>query len=60
MRAVNHGVRNGLRRNCFQRARDMALRILHRQIEMDLLVHIVEERERGGKNEDVNGGEQAQ
>ena len=37
----------------------MALGILHGQIEVDLLVNVVKEREGGRKNKNVGGGQQA-
>jgi hypothetical protein len=38
----------------------MALRVFDGQVEMNRFVHVVEKRERGGKNEDMNGCETTQ
>jgi hypothetical protein len=58
-RAEQRRVGHGLGRNGFQRTREAALRIFDRQVEMDLLIHVVEKGKGGGKNKDMDRGQQA-
>ena len=59
-RTVNHDERQrlGIRRR--ERARNFCLRIIHDEVEVHLLIYVAEERQRGGKNKDVRGGEETQ
>jgi hypothetical protein len=58
-RGEKHDVMNSFRIIRIQVAWEIAIGVSHHEIEMLWFIHIVEEWKRGGKNKDVNGGEQA-